>query len=252
MTKTPLIHLDWSSEGLQFALKSKDIVVIVDTLRFSSAVVTAIAHGFTIYPVENEEQGRERAASVGAEMAGKPGSARFSLSPLSFLHPQTENRAVVLYSPNGAACASLIHDEHTAFIGCLLNARAVAEQAYACACTTGKNVTVVACGEQRALATGERIIYLKEDAQRVFAIEDYLACGAIISAVTMAKTSEAEVCEAAFRACKDRLFELLLGSFSGRYLQEKELITDVEHAAQLNLYDIVPVVCKGRIEKMVV
>jgi phosphosulfolactate phosphohydrolase-like enzyme len=68
----------------------------------------------------------------------------------------------------------------------------------------------------------------------------------------MAKTSEAKVCEAAFRACQDRLVELLLGSFSGRYLQEQELIADVEHAAQLNLYDIVPVVRNGRIEKAVV
>lgn len=252
MTNTPLIHVDWSLEGLQFALKNDDVVVIVDTLRFSSAVVTAVAHGFTIYPVENEEKGRERAASLGAEMAGKPGSAKFSLSPLSFLAPQTAHKAVVLYSPNGAACASLIRDDQTAFVGCLLNARAVAEQAHACASRTGNSVTVIACGEQRALASGERIIYIKEDAQRVFAIEDYLGCGAIISAVTMAKTPEAEVCEAAFRACQDRIVELLLGSFSGRYLQEQELIADVEHAAQLNLYDIAPVVRNGRIEKAVV
>ena len=47
----PRISIDWAKDGLEYALKKGDIVVIVDTLRFSSAVVTAVAYGFTIYPV---------------------------------------------------------------------------------------------------------------------------------------------------------------------------------------------------------
>jgi len=243
----PCIHIDWSTDGLQFALKSNDIVIIVDTLRFSSAVVTAVAHGFTVYPVADEREGKELAASVGAVMAGKPGKAKYSLSPRSFLDRERAGTSVVLYSPNGATCASHIQHDDTAYIGCFLNARAVAQKVRACVDRTDRNVTVLACGEQRAFASGERIIYVKEDAQRVFAIEDYLACGAILSSIHMDKTAEATTCEAAFMATRDHLLELMLGSFSGRYLQDRGLAADVEHAAQIDLYDIVPVVYGGRI-----
>lgn len=247
--KKPCIHIDWSIEGLQFALKNNDIVVIVDTLRFSSAVVTAVANGFTVYPVANERAGEELAASVGAVMAGKPGKARYSLSPLSFFDRERAGTAVVLYSPNGATCAAHIQHKNTAYIGCFLNARAVAQKVCACVNRTGRNVTVLACGEQRAFASGERIIYVKEDAQRVFAIEDYLACGAILSCINIGKTAEATVCETAFEATCDHLLELMLGSFSGRYLYDKGLAADVEHAAKIDLYDVVPVVRNRKIEK---
>lgn len=243
----PCIHIDWSVDGLQFALKGNDIVVIVDALRFSSAVVTAVAQGFTIYPVADEHRGRELALSVGADMAGKPGTARYSLSPRSFLDQERAREAVVLYSPNGATCASHIQHNDTAYIGCFLNARAVAQHVRAVAARTGRNVTVLACGEQRAYASGERIVYIKEDSQRVFAVEDYLACGAIISCLGLEKTAEAIICEAAFTATRDHLLELMLNSFSGRYLRNKGLAADVEYASQIDLYDTVPVVDEGRI-----
>jgi 2-phosphosulfolactate phosphatase len=249
MMNAPCVHIDWSTDGLQFALRNNNIIVIVDTLRFSSAVVTAIAHGFTIYPVADMQKGRELAASVGAAMAGKPGKAEYSLSPRSFIVQNSPGRTVVLYSPNGATCASRIQSTDIAYIGCFLNARAVAQHVRACVEATGRNVTVLACGEQRAFASGERIIYSKEDSQRVFAVEDYLASGAIISYLDLNKTAEATVCARAFHTTRDQLLELLLNSFSGRYLKDKGLAADVEHAAQIDAYDDVPVILHGRIEK---
>jgi 2-phosphosulfolactate phosphatase len=245
--KVPCIHIDWSTDGLEFALKGNDIVVIVDALRFSSAVVTAVAHGFTIYPVTDEHKGRALAASVGAVMAGKSGKARYSLSPRSFLNRSRTQTSVVLYSPNGATCASYIQRDGTACIGCFLNARAVAHYVRTYAEKTGRNVTVLACGEQRAYVSGERIVYRQENGQRVFAAEDYLACGAIISASDMEKTAEAIICEAAFTATRDRLLELLLDCFSGQYLKGNGLAADVEYAAQIDRYDTVPVVSEGKI-----
>lgn len=81
MVNTPKVKLDWHVEGLQFALEENDIVVIVDVLRFSSTVTTAIANGFIIYPVSDEEKGVKLAASIGAEMSEHSGIAKYSLSP---------------------------------------------------------------------------------------------------------------------------------------------------------------------------
>lgn len=244
----PLLQLDWGVDGVRFALKNHDIIVIVDTLRFSTAVTTAVAHGFTIYPVEDQERGKTLAASMGAEMSGKPGKTKYTISPHSYARALPgDNHQVVLYSPNGATCAALAGDDDTLYIGCFLNARAVGRLLWETAREEQRGVTVVAAGEQRAVDTGERIVYDKEAAYPVFAIEDYLACGAIISHTGLQKSAEADLCELTYSAAREKIEDLLLGSFSGRYLIENGLGDDITHAVQLDLYDVVPVLHQGRI-----
>ena len=248
---TPLIHIDWSIDGVRYALKNNEFVVIVDTLRFSTAVVTAIAEGFTIYPAADHATGRTIADRLGAELAGKPGESKYTISPHSYLgEAKGEQKRVVLPSPNGSACSELVGAKDIALIGCLLNARAVAQHCHRAAQEMRRNITVIAAGEQRAIDTGERIVYERKKAYRVFAIEDYLAAGAIISYMESSKSAEARVCELSFSAARDRLHELLLKSFSGRYLVQNGLEDDVRHAAQLNSYDVVPVIHNGKITRL--
>lgn len=243
------VRLDWETEGLQYALKNNDIIVIVDTLRFSSTAITAIANSFVIYPSSDMEQGKIFADSIGAEMSGKTGEAKFSLSPISFLEARdNEMRKVVLYSPNGAACSELAKNADYAFLGALLNAKAVGEKITQLALKTGRNITLIAAGEQRAIESGERIEYIKETSRRVFAVEDYLGCGAIISYTTLTKSSEALVCESAFKSCQNQIEDILQECFSGKYLTQKGKSEDIKHCAQINHYDIIPVFKNSRIE----
>ncbi len=246
--KDTALKLDWHIDGMRYALARGDIVVVVDALRFSTAVTTAVAHGFTIYPVSDREKGRTLAASIGAEMSGRPGQSRFSISPRSFLDAGPgDNRHVVLYSPNGAACSELAGEKDTAVIGCFLNARSVGSFVSEMARQEGIGATIIAAGEQRALDTGERVVYEKRPSYPVFAIEDYLACGAIIGSVDMEKSAEARLCQLAFNAAEPDLRDLLLEGFSGRYLVEHGLTDDVDHAARMNIYEAVPIIRGGRI-----
>ncbi len=244
----PNLLLDGGIEGMRYALKNRNITVVVDTLRFSTAVVTAVSRDFAIYPVSDWKRGRLLAESLGAHLAGRSGSARYSISPHSYLREdQDENKNIVLYSPNGAACATLVGKNDVACVACLLNARAVGTYITVLARKNHTDVTVIAAGEQRAVDTGERVVYDKKAAYPVFALEDYLACGAIISYSSLKKSAEAEVCQVTYECSKERLEELMLGSFSGRYLVLNNLRGDVEHAAHLNLYDVIPVIKDGRI-----
>jgi 2-phosphosulfolactate phosphatase len=246
------IFLDWSLDGLRWALKQGHIVVIDDTLRFSTTVVTAIQGGFTIYPVSNHDQGIEFADSIGASFAAKEVRGKYSLSPWTFLRRQAAGtKEVVLYSPNGAACAELVGADDIALIGCLLNAEAVGTAATRLAKKTGRDVTLIAAGEQRDLESGERVMYERRPAWRIFAIEDYLGCGAILSFMSLHKSAEAAGCELMFNACKGIVKELMLDSFSGQYLVSHRLKKDVEHASRLNLYDAVPVIRDRRIERLI-
>lgn len=252
MKEEPRAHLDWGVDGLKLALKRGDLVVIVDTLRFSSTVVTAVAEGFTIYPVSNLKIGKAWAESLAAELAGKPGTTKYSLSPRSFLNAaRTGNKKVVLYSPNGAACSEPVKKNDLAYIGCLLNARACANHVLKVAVRHGRNITLIAAGEQEALACGERIMYTKKLARRVFAVEDYLGCGAILDSLALPKSPEAQVSALAFQATRPRIKRLMLESFSGIYLVQKGLRKDVEHAARLNVYDVIPVIRAGKIESAI-
>jgi 2-phosphosulfolactate phosphatase len=243
------VHLDWTVDGMKMALQAGRIIVVADILRFSSAVTTAIANGFTIYPVADQAEIERRARQVGGNAGGRSGEARFSLSPLSYLNVRPKaQRKVVLWSPNGAACASLVGPRHRAYIGCLLNARALGRRLERLARQRRRGITLIAAGEQQAIDTGERILYDVKASRRVFAIEDYLGCGAIISNIRLPRSAEALTCELAYRACRDRLRELMLGSFSGRFLQQKGLTTDVLWASQVNRYKVIPVIHSGRIE----
>jgi 2-phosphosulfolactate phosphatase len=250
-TSTSMVHIDWNIDGVGYALKENNFVVIVDTLRFSSAVVTAVAHGFTIYPVADQQVGEDLARSVGAVLAGKPGRAKYTISPHSYLRAGKEDvRKVVLFSPNGATCAASASGKDMVYIGCMLNAQALGNHISRIADHMARNVTLVAAGEQRAIDTGERVVYDKKAAHPVFAIEDYLSCGAILSYTHLEKSAEAKLCELAYASAKGTIRELMLDSFSGKYLVQHNLREDVDYAAQLNIYDVIPVVRNGRIEAL--
>jgi 2-phosphosulfolactate phosphatase len=242
-------HLDWAADGLRFALRDGRIAVIADILRFSTAVTTAVANGFIIYPVADQQEVVPLSRRVRGAAGGRSGEARFSLSPFGYLGAAgLSDKKVVLWSPNGAACASLVKPGDLAYIGCLLNARALAVHLERVCRKTKRGVTLIAAGEQQAFSDGQRILYDVQSARRVFAVEDYLGCGAILSYLRLPKSPEAEVCEAAFRSSRRRLLRLMLGSFSGLFLQQRGLERDVAWAAQLNKYAALPVIRGNRIE----
>ncbi len=231
-------RFDWGRQGVQQAAARGDVLVIVDTLRFSSAVVTAVHHGGIIYPCSWDEDPAALARRVVGEVAAlrradESGNVRFSLSPSSYLHIEPGTR-VVVRSPNGATCSRYAGQVPYLFVGALLNAQSAARAVErVLEPQASLNVTVIACGE-RWSTPGE------DGALRV-AIEDYLGAGAILSYLRYNKSPEARVCEGAFVSSRNDLHDLLWESGSGRELREKGYGEDVQYAACLNLYDTVPV-----------
>jgi 2-phosphosulfolactate phosphatase len=229
-------RLDRGRRGAEAAAARGDVLVVVDTLSFSSAVATAARHGVVVYPsaVEDVHLLAER---LGAEVAVKrgevPSRGRFSLSPLTFLGVEAGVK-VVLYAPNGATCCVLADRCPRVVIGCPLNARVVGRFVTDLVAHTGLAVTVLACGE--------RWLTPAHDENRREAVEDYLGAGAVLSNLELDKSPEARVCEAAFRAVRHDFEEILWNCGSGIELRDKGYADDVRHAARLDLYDVVPVV----------
>src|SRR3712207_5860952 len=101
-------RLYWAPRGAHQAAAAGDLLVVVDTLSFSSAVATAVQHGGIVYPCSPAEDVAALARRVGGVAAvGRrdvPARGRFSLSPLTFVDLVPGTR-VVLASPNGGLCS---------------------------------------------------------------------------------------------------------------------------------------------------
>ncbi len=230
-------RFDWGRRGTHLAAERGDILVIVDTLSFSTAAVTALHHGGIIYPCSQyEEDPALFAQRVGAEVAVRrqdvPAKGRFSLSPITFEQIEPGSR-VVLASPNGATCSRYARHVPYLFVGALVNARTIAFAVSSLLERQAIDVTIIACGERWQVPS--------EDGELRVAIEDYLGAGAILSYLPQEKSPEARVCEGAFMHAQDQLETLLWDCGSGRELRAKGFEDDVIFAARLNVYDAVPV-----------
>ena len=237
-------RLDWGRHGARAAAERQDILVIVDTLSFSTAVVTAVQHGGLVYPCAEDEQPGALAQRIGGEVAVRrkdvPAKGRFSLSPLTYLHLAPGTR-IVLASPNGATCSRYARTVPCLFVGALVNAEAVATVVSHLLDTTDRCVTIIACGERWQPPSAD-------GALRV-ALEDYLGAGAILASLHHEPSPEARVCASAFTHSRRDIAALLWDCGSGRELRRMGFPEDVRHAAQLNSSDAVPVMRGEHVER---
>jgi len=237
-------RLEWGRDGARRASAQRDILVIVDTLRFSTAVVTAVHHGAIIYPCDPTDDPEALARRVGAVVAAYRrdmlATHPYSLSPLSYDEAPAGTR-IVLPSPNGAVCSRYGRDAPHLFVGALVNATAVSRAVSSILARTEAAVTIIACGERWPAPT--------DDGELRVAIEDYLGAGAILSRLPFSKSPEARVCEAAFLGAQGQLRELLQDSVGGRELRQKGYGADVARAACLDLYEAVPTMRQERLER---
>lgn len=135
--------------------------VVVDVLRASTTIVTALANGCAaIIPVTDGGQARERAAALGegALVAGERRGetiAGFTLgnSPLEFTADRVRGRTIVFTTSNGTRALVAARDAVAVAVGGLVNLSAVVAWALA----RGRHVTVVCSGERGALSLEDHV-----------------------------------------------------------------------------------------------
>ncbi|MFT4037295.1 MAG: 2-phosphosulfolactate phosphatase, partial [Thermomicrobiales bacterium] len=197
-----------------------------------------IARGACIIPWPTRgESAAQQAAAHGALLAERRfadgAGGAYSLSPASLLTIPAGTR-LVLPSPNGARLAlAAAARGATVLIGCLRNARAVAD-----ACREiGAPVTVVAAGER-----------WPHDGSLRVALEDHLGAGAILSEfIGPNDVSEAGAAVALFRAMQPELRQTLHACASGQELLARGYAEDVDLAAELDTDTVVPLLSEGRL-----
>lgn len=215
------MHLEWGHAGWRDAGRQADVVVVVDVLRFSTAVAVAAAAGVDVYPVRSGDTYAPKIAErLGARLAEERLAWFAGLAP--------GERVVLPAAPGAELCLDAAAAGATVVAGCLRNATAVG----AWLAARQRRVVVVAAGDR-----------WRDGADR-WTVEDLLGAGAIFAALPEDSLSaEAQVAAAAFRATRDRIAQILRLCTSGRTDPDAGLAADVDASP------VVPVLVDGRFQK---
>ena len=222
------VQLCWGTAGITVLADEVAVLVLVDVLRFTTALDVATAAGAVVRPAPWPFDRAQLPASV-AEVADGSGPRALSLSPAS-LAVLSAGDVIVLPSPNGSHCSTVAATLCATVVGgCLRNAGAVARWVVDAA--EGGAVGVVPCGETWP-GGGLRP-----------AVEDLLGAGAIVSELAGERSCspEAAAALAAFRSARPEIASALAESASGRQLRDRGLEDDVAWASEVDVSECVPV-----------
>lgn len=220
------ITLELGPQGALVAAARGDIVVVIDVLRASTTIVTALAHGMkAVVPAVSVEE------CHGEVTAGERGGKTLSglmhdNSPLTFARQNYRGKELVLTSTNGTECIrAAASGQGVVLIGSLVNARAVAAQAYRIARERKKHISLVMAGRNNRMAV-EDLLCASEIAL------DLPSCS-IRGEIPLQQSSD--------------LPSDLLASESGANLVALGKRADVMFCAERNVYDVVPIWQDGRL-----
>lgn len=235
------VRFEWGAEGLE-RLAPADVVVLVDALSFTTAVVAAAEHGLAVAPWPKGEPGAEAFAAGLGDGTGLSAPAAFLAGLAAGQElPARPGATVVLASPNGATLARGFAvraeaggaDAPVVLAASLRNRTAVARRILALQEERGRRLSVA------ILAAGER----GDDGVR-FAVEDQLAGGAVVDALVALgidhTSPEAAVACAAFEGLRRAVGHLQSASGSGVELLGRGVGAGVAAAAQTDVTELVP------------
>lgn len=126
------IEVSFTPANLDYYEFSKNVVVVIDILRASSAICTALEYGVKkIIPVETVEEAREyqkKGYICAAERKGKIVDG-FTLgnSPFNFMNKKFKNKTIILTTTNGTQAIRKAKNARKIAVGSFLNLNAVAE-----------------------------------------------------------------------------------------------------------------------------
>ena len=216
----PAIRIGLGASAALAAASRGDVIVIVDALRASSTIVTALANGMSgVRPVTSVD------ACVGDVTAGERGGHRvsqlqFDNSPRAFADGALRGRELVLTTTNGTEClqAAASNPQAYTLVGALLNATAVAQAALARARSDHRNITIVCAGRNNLMAA-----------------EDLVAA----SEIALAMPGVPVLGDIKPVTCDD-FYREFLASDSGRNLSKLGKTEDVIFCAARDRYPVVP------------
>ena len=211
-----------------------DLIVVIDVLRATSAICTAIEHGVKgIIPVATLEEAKEyqeKGYIVAAERNGAIVEG-FDLgnSPYSYMNPELKGKTVALTTTNGTKAIRIAEQKKTVVIGSLNNLESLCDWLI----KQKRDVLVLASGWKDK-----------------FNLEDTICGGAITDMLLESGqfTSEEDSSVAAkfiYRSARENMFAYLKASSHRRRLRALDLNADVSYCLTPNNVSAIPILKDG-------
>jgi 2-phosphosulfolactate phosphatase len=240
------IDVFFGPAGLTASDVAGRVVVVIDVLRASTSIATALANGArAVIPVESTEDVVMRAKAFArseVKLAGErqmrpiPG---FDLgnSPREFSREAVEGKTVLLSTTNGTTAIASLQGPRDVVFGSYVNFSAVLAMCRA------------------ALRGGTDIAILCAGRDKQFSLED-AACAGRFAHHAMRRRTDVAVNDAAFasmlidRRYSDNLMRLFSASAHGRALSEAGYGDDLADCAAIDSYPIIPIYQDRQITKL--
>jgi 2-phosphosulfolactate phosphatase len=211
-----------------------EVVVVIDVLRATSAICTAIENGVEgIIPVSTVEEAKaylDKGYIAAAEREGKIVEG-FSLgnSPYSYMEEDLKGKTIVLTTTNGTKAIKIAEHKETVVIGSLNNLDALVSW---------------------IVDRGENTLLLASGWKDKFNLEDTVCAGAIIDGVLLSKTfrsNEDSSIAAMFlsKSARDNQFAFLKSSSHRIRLRNLNLNADVKYCLTPNNLSAIPILKDG-------
>ncbi len=209
-------------------------VVIIDALRASTTIVTALANGArAIIPVAETSAAVEVRAKLGVEhvlLGGEHQGVKienFDLgnSPLEYTKEVVKDKVIAMRTTNGTRPYTMLRYNRAVRVGSFLNLSATVKYV----CGNGADLALICAGNN-----GD------------FSLEDTLAAGAIIDGLAdsmvceIALNDSAKLAALHFNASRERLLATITESEHGKHLTSLGFADDIAFAAQVDTYDVSP------------
>ncbi len=239
------VNVEFLAKDAVKAVDRGDLIVIIDALRCSSTIVTALANGAkAIIPVRTLDEARRFHAEnpnyiLAGERGGlKPRGFELGNSPLEYTPEKVSGKIIILTTTSGTSALTYSRGAKWIFVGSFLNAKAVAEKSISIANAEDIGISIVQAGTKGR-----------------FSLEDFLCTGAIVNELSKSE-SEVELSDAAqasllaFKDAEDDLLANIMKSNHSKKLIELGFTKDIEFSCRKNLFSIVPIYRKGIITKI--
>jgi 2-phosphosulfolactate phosphatase len=210
------------------AVAQNHVVILVDVLRASSTIITALANGAAkIIPVPTVEEAREQIYHypngflAGERAAHPPAGFDYGNSPRSFLTDRIRGRPIILTTSNFTRTLGTPPDTAIILVGAFLNIEHIASTARKLAQKHQQPVSVISAGSMRG-----------------YAAEDDFTAHHIISRLQFPNDPPSY-------ADRGDIARELLVSHHGTILVQAGYKEDITFCAQTNRYDLTPILRNG-------
>jgi 2-phosphosulfolactate phosphatase len=227
------VTLEFTARDAGKAVSRGDLIIMIDALRTSTSIVTALANGAkSVIPTETLKEAcqlhREHPdyVLVGERNGCKPRGFDLGNSPSELTSEQIHGKNVIMTTTNGTRALAKSEQAKWVLIGAFLNAGAIARKAVEISEKNGIHISFVLAGEEDQ-----------------FSLEDFICAGAVAerfpenSVHFSDKTSAALL---AFKQIKNNLVENIAKGEHAKHLIELGFRRDIEFSCQIDVYEAIP------------